>query len=129
MADDKNKEKDPELKTGEKIFWFPAAGYQIANLVEESRYQSGHIQRNEVPLRASEHVMVLSDPKQIAHVENSDAFKNGIAIPCKSMAEARSLTAIHNAKKSVKTFKSETIEGEMFQVQGDSLVSLGVKTA
>ena len=55
----------------------PAKEYQIANFVPEKR-EGGDIVRREVPLRFFGHIKSTKDPKEVAFIENSDAFKAGV---------------------------------------------------
>lgn len=84
-----------------RVYWAPASKYQLANFVLELKGERGNIIRPEGSLEFSRNVLVTDDSEKITFVENSKAFKKGVIIRCKDLAEAQMLTSRQKAMKTV----------------------------
>ncbi len=87
------------------FYWAPASEYQLANWREEEK-SGGAIIRPEGSLKWGNHIRATDDPKMIAFIEASGAFKSGIIKKYKTATEAQ----LQTAKQSMAKGESRKME-------------------
>lgn len=108
-----------KTESKEVVFWSRAQSCRIANFSEEVRDGSGRITKPEGSIRFFDNMYITSNPAEIAFIRGSTALENGDVRECKSVEEARKMTAQRDVVKfAVKEERAEHNESTIIGTPG-----------
>lgn len=83
-----------------RLYWSKARRSQLIGFIPEKRDSQGNIIQGAVPIQFQEHIHATENPKEIAFIENSNAFKRGRIKFCADEKEAAIFTQAHDAARA-----------------------------
>jgi len=79
-----------------RLYWSKAKRSQLLGFVPEKKNAQGDIVQGALPIHFQEHIYATENPKEIAFIENSNAFKRGRIKFCADEKEAAIFTEAHD---------------------------------
>jgi len=105
-------------KSERRLYWAKAERFQLANWIPEKKSTAGDIIQASIPIQFQEHIYATDDPKQIAHIEHSKAFKVGRIKLCKDENEAQVFSHAHRAARAGVVVARNEMDKDMYQRVG-----------